>query len=84
MIFYLLRKKHKSLNLYSWFLQVNITEVNDNGNYLSAGDKPLPSLYFSMSLIYFITGSLWVYFLFKSRYVCINFLKFIALCNKIN
>lgn len=48
------------------FSQVTISEINADGNYLSAGDMPLPSLYFSMSIIYFITGVLWVYFLYRS------------------
>ncbi|KAF0748515.1 protein GPR107, partial [Aphis craccivora] len=47
---------------------VTISESNANGNYLSAGDMPLPSLYFSMSIIYFITGVLWIYFLYRSTY----------------
>lgn len=49
-------------------LTVTISESNANGNYLSAGDMPLPSLYFSMSIIYFITGVLWIYFLYRSTY----------------
>lgn len=48
------------------FSQVTISEINADGNYLSAGDIPLPSLYFSMSIVYFITGVLWVYFLYRS------------------
>ncbi|XP_050421649.1 protein GPR107 [Adelges cooleyi] len=46
---------------------VSISESN-NGNYLSAGDMPLPSLYFSMSIIFLITGIVWVYTLYKSNY----------------
>ncbi|XP_060862331.1 protein GPR107 [Metopolophium dirhodum] len=47
---------------------VTINEINADGNYLSAGDMPLPSLYFSMSIIYFFTDVLWVYFLYRSTY----------------
>ncbi|XP_050541408.1 protein GPR107 [Daktulosphaira vitifoliae] len=46
---------------------VDINESN-NGNYLSAGDIPLPSLYFSTSIIFFVTGIIWVYSLYKSNY----------------
>lgn len=53
-----------------------ITEVNANNNYLSAGDMPLPSLYFSMSIIYFVTGVLWMYFLYRNTYV-----EFILVCS---
>ncbi|VVC39955.1 Hypothetical protein CINCED_3A025458 [Cinara cedri] len=48
--------------------KVDISEYNDNENYLSAGDMPLPSLYFSMSIIYFFTCVLWIYFLCRSTY----------------
>ncbi|XP_025418598.1 protein GPR107 [Sipha flava] len=47
---------------------VTITESNAKGNYLSAGDIPLPSFYFSMSIIYFMAGVLWVYFLYRTTY----------------
>lgn len=53
---------------FSYFLrlsQVDIVEEND-GNYLSAGEIPLPSFYFMMSLIFFLSGLFWVFMLKKS------------------
>lgn len=52
--------------------------MEHNGeNYLSAGEMPLPNLYFLMSFIFFITGCVWITVLRKKRYI---FAKF---CNDI-
>jgi G protein-coupled receptor 107 len=45
---------------------VEIQEINTS-NYLSAGEMPLPALYFTMSLLFFLSGSFWVFILSKSR-----------------
>lgn len=47
-------------------LQINIRENND-GNFLSAGEMPLPALYFMMALLFLLSGSFWVFILRKSR-----------------
>jgi len=55
------------MNTYSSsYLQVDIEE-NNNGNYLSAGEMPLPALYFMMSLLFFLSGLFWVFILKKSK-----------------
>lgn len=46
--------------------QVDIVE-NNMGNYLSAGEMPLPSLYFMMSLLFFLSGLFWLFLLKKSK-----------------
>ncbi|KAK0180608.1 hypothetical protein PV327_002973 [Microctonus hyperodae] len=45
---------------------IHISEEN-NGNYLSAGEMPLPDLYFMMALLFFLSGSFWVIILKKSK-----------------
>lgn len=40
-------------------LSMVIEEKNFRG-YLSAGEEPLPSLYFSLSIVFFILGLVWV------------------------
>ncbi|XP_057333261.1 protein GPR107 isoform X2 [Microplitis mediator] len=45
---------------------MHITEIN-NGNFLSAGEMPLPALYFMMSLLFFFSGCFWVLILKKSK-----------------
>lgn len=52
------------------FLQIEILE-NNGGNYLSAGEMPLPALYFMMALLFFLSGTFWVFILRKSKYVSI-------------
>ncbi|KAJ9591309.1 hypothetical protein L9F63_002159, partial [Diploptera punctata] len=42
-------------------------EENNNGNFLSAGEMPLPALYFMMSLLFFLSGCFWVFILRKSK-----------------
>ncbi|CAD7090007.1 unnamed protein product [Hermetia illucens] len=44
-------------------------EENNSGNFLSAGEMPLPALYFMMSLLFFLSGLFWVFILKKSRHV---------------
>jgi len=46
--------------------QVEIAEIN-NDNFLSAGEIPLPTLYFTMALLFFFSGCLWVFILNKSK-----------------
>jgi hypothetical protein len=48
------------------FLQLAIEEKNRE-NYLSAGEMPLPALYFMMSLLFFLSGCFWVFILHKSK-----------------
>lgn len=43
-------------------------EENNNGNYLSATEMPLPVLYFMMSLLFFLSGLFWVYALRRSKH----------------
>ncbi|XP_055911249.1 protein GPR107 [Eupeodes corollae] len=43
-------------------------EENNNGNFLSAGEMPLPALYFMMSLLFFLSGLFWVFILKKSKH----------------
>lgn len=47
-------------------LQIQISEIN-NGNFLSAGEMPLPILYFVMSLLFFLSGCFWVFILKRSK-----------------
>lgn len=47
-------------------MQVDIEE-NNNGNYLSAGEMPLPALYLMMSLLFFLSGLFWIFILKKSK-----------------
>lgn len=53
----------------TYFLSFNVDiEENNNGNYLSATEMPLPILYFLMSVIYFLSGLLWIYVLRQSKH----------------
>lgn len=52
---------------YSLNFNVDIEE-NNNGNYLSATEMPLPILYFLMSVLYFLSGLVWVYVLRGSKH----------------
>lgn len=47
-------------------LQIQISEIN-SGNFLSAGEMPLPALYFMMALLFFLSGCFWVFILRKSK-----------------
>ncbi|XP_050590843.1 protein GPR107 isoform X2 [Bombus affinis] len=46
---------------------VQISEIN-NGNFLSAGEMPLPALYFMMALLFFLSGCFWVFILKKTKH----------------
>nr|XP_022320969.1 protein GPR108-like isoform X2 [Crassostrea virginica] len=47
-------------NVHSTFeMQINIEERNDD-NYLSAGDIPIPILFFILSIVFFIAGIIWM------------------------
>lgn len=46
---------------------IQISEIN-SGNFLSAGEMPLPALYFMMALLFFLSGCFWVYILKKSKH----------------
>lgn len=54
--------KHVSLDF-----NIEIQE-NNGGNYLSAGEMPLPALYFMMALLFFLSGNFWVFILRKSKH----------------
>jgi hypothetical protein len=45
---------------------MEITEDN-NGNFLSAGEIPVPNLFFMFCVLFFITGVAWLSVLRKSR-----------------
>jgi len=46
---------------------IKITESNIGG-YLSAGEMPLPALYCTMSILFFLSGCFWVFLLRQSRH----------------
>ncbi|XP_076242999.1 protein GPR107 isoform X3 [Calliopsis andreniformis] len=46
---------------------IQISEIN-SGNFLSAGEMPLPALYFMMALLFFLSGCFWVFILKKSKH----------------
>ncbi|XP_074654918.1 protein GPR107-like isoform X2 [Tubulanus polymorphus] len=50
-------KQHNAVNF-----TLNITEKNPQ-TYLSAGDAPLPPLYFAFAIVYFLLGCFWFYVL---------------------
>uniref|UniRef100_A0A1W7RAF0 Protein GPR107 n=1 Tax=Hadrurus spadix TaxID=141984 RepID=A0A1W7RAF0_9SCOR len=47
-------------------LSLSIIEQNYD-NYLSAGEIPLPRLYFTMSFVFFVAGCAWIYALRKKK-----------------
>ncbi|XP_062446715.1 protein GPR107 [Rhea pennata] len=47
-------------------LDIEITEKNPE-SYLSAGEIPLPKLYISMALFFFLSGTVWIHILRKRR-----------------
>ncbi|NXQ08977.1 GP107 protein, partial [Vidua macroura] len=47
-------------------IQIDITEKNPE-SYLSAGEIPLPKLYISMALFFFLSGTVWIHILRKRR-----------------
>ncbi|XP_050691342.1 protein GPR107-like [Eriocheir sinensis] len=46
---------------------LEIEEMNPDDNYLSAGEMPLPALYFMMALLFFLSACFWFFLLKKSR-----------------
>ncbi|XP_059116008.1 protein GPR107 [Peromyscus eremicus] len=50
----------------SFSLSIDITEKNPD-SYLSAGEIPLPKLYISMALFFFLSGTIWIHILRKRR-----------------
>lgn len=52
---------------YGIVLQVEIFESN-GGNFLSAGDLPLPALYTMMSLLFVLSAGFWCFLLRNSRH----------------
>ncbi|XP_046827392.1 protein GPR107 isoform X2 [Vespa crabro] len=46
---------------------IQIAEIN-HGNFLSAGEMPLPALYFMMAFLFLFSGSFWVFILKKSKH----------------
>lgn len=53
---------------YLLSFNVDIEESNANDNYLSAGEMPLPALYFMMSFLFFLTAIFWVSLLRNSKH----------------
>ncbi|KAL8598165.1 hypothetical protein ACOMHN_043236 [Nucella lapillus] len=47
-------------------MTIEITEDN-NGNFLTAGEMPVPALYFTFSVLFFIAGTAWLSVLKRSR-----------------
>ncbi|NWU89630.1 GP107 protein, partial [Upupa epops] len=54
----------KDQRLFS--LDIEITEKNPE-SYLSAGEIPLPKLYISMAIFFFLSGTVWIHVLRKRR-----------------
>ncbi|NXI45643.1 GP107 protein, partial [Galbula dea] len=50
----------------SFSLEIEITEKNPE-SYLSAGEIPLPKLYISMALFFFLSGAAWIHILRRRR-----------------
>ncbi|CAL4159734.1 unnamed protein product, partial [Meganyctiphanes norvegica] len=48
-------------------MKLKVTERNPDDNYLSAGEMPLPALYFMMSLLFFLSACFWFFLLKKSK-----------------
>ncbi|XP_042891846.1 protein GPR107-like isoform X2 [Penaeus japonicus] len=48
-------------------MALQIEEVNPDDNYLSAGEMPLPALYFMMALLFFLSACFWFFLLKKSK-----------------
>ena len=49
-------------------MTVEMTERNMD-SFLSAGEMPLPALYFMMAVLFFISSCFWIFILRKSKYV---------------
>ncbi|XP_051022127.1 protein GPR107 [Acomys russatus] len=61
-----LGNKLRPPNQVSFSLNIAITEKNPD-SYLSAGEIPLPKLYMSMALFFFLSGTVWIHILRKRR-----------------
>jgi len=71
-------RKHVLVNLETY-----IIEKNRDGDYLSAGEKPLPTLFFAFSFIFFLASIAWLACLrkyqsdvFKIHYLMLSLLYF--------
>ncbi|XP_021508793.2 protein GPR107 [Meriones unguiculatus] len=58
--------KLRSPSQVSFSLNIDIIEKNPD-SYLSAGEIPLPKLYVSMALFFFLSGTIWIHILRKRR-----------------
>ena len=57
-------------HFYFWIgLPVQVVERNPDDNYLSAGEMPLPALYFMMALLFLLSAAFWFFLLKKSKWV---------------
>ncbi|KAK3918604.1 Protein GPR107 [Frankliniella fusca] len=53
-------------------------EEKNRGNYLSAGEMPLPALYFMMAILFFLSGCFWVFILRHSKHPVYKILYLMA------
>ncbi|KAF6202005.1 hypothetical protein GE061_004401 [Apolygus lucorum] len=54
----------EAANSVEFFIEI---EEKNQENYLSAGEMPLPALYFMMSVLFFLSGCFWIFILVKSK-----------------
>jgi len=54
--------------------QLKVMEDN-NGNYLSAGEMPIPTLFFGLCVVYLGVAIFWMVVLRKAKYVVLFFIK---------
>ncbi|XP_032564189.1 protein GPR107 isoform X1 [Chiroxiphia lanceolata] len=59
-------KKGPANDQLRFSLDIEITEKNPE-SYLSAGEIPLPKLYISMAMFFFLSGTVWIHILRKRR-----------------
>jgi hypothetical protein len=55
-------------NLLYVHLKLDLVEKNED-SYLSAGEMPLPTLYLTWALIYFLGGVSWIYIIKTTKFV---------------
>ncbi|XP_063030811.1 protein GPR107 isoform X2 [Melospiza melodia melodia] len=60
------REKGPANDQQLFSLDIDVTEKNPE-SYLSAGEIPLPKLYISMALFFFLSGTVWIHILRKRR-----------------
>ena len=48
-------------------MALQVEEINPDDNYLSAGEMPLPPLYFMLSILFFMSACFWFFLLKKSQ-----------------